>query len=151
MHAQEQVTSQRQTTLLNDIAIDIAKCQAVRLLTPTEGRYSGPGSLEPPRLSHDESDVADEHDGLHAASYRGVGHGPVQELRPNGGDDDPFECRPLRLVYADRPAMGELLKVGRGDHVFSAVVEPRPGTSGMGFGDDAQGVVHEPHLPVTSS
>ena len=57
---------------------------------------------------------------------------------------DPFECRPLSLVDADRPAVGELLKVGRGDHVFSAIVEPRPGTFGMGLGDDAQGAVHEP-------
>jgi len=77
----------------------------------------------------DEIDVADENDGLYATRDGGVEHCPIQQLRPDDRDDDPFECRPLRLVDADRPAVGELLKVGR----FR-----------MDFRDGTQGAVHEP-------
>ncbi|WP_425964959.1 hypothetical protein [Rhizobium nepotum] len=37
------------------------------------------------------------------------------------------------LAPCVRPTKGELLKVGRGDHVFSAIVEACPGTFGMGL------------------
>lgn len=55
----------------------------------------------------DEIDFADENDSFYSTSYRGVEHGPVQQLRPDDRDDDPFECGPLSLVDADRPAVGD--------------------------------------------